>query len=714
MDPTHTMRHPALYVIKAQAPGIVEYLYDQTGATRRGKPLVRLYDPTILTDLRIGESAMSRFAASPFIIASRQVGLPPLPPSDFPRPTALQRLLGIRPTAPTPAPAPLPVAAAPIQLQFPPSARSGLSRTTSLAPQSASPAPTERVAKPSVRGITRLSSEMADLHDRMNDLNGTLSGLDDAIATAQESLSEAKDDAAARERLFNQGVLARNAYESAKSRVASLQDELDGLRQKRAETIRARDGLLQSLSLLQDQMDAEMAQRAEASATLERRDEDAAQPQPTVSLHREERRAPASRQRTAPPAAAQTPSNWFPSPTQQARPELGQLPRQAGRGLRVGPEIPAVPMEVKRLGAPRWVDQSAPGDGLVVRQLAPNGSQVQPGTPLLEVADREWARIYSDVPQASLAAFAKGAPVRVSFDNYPGVTLEGWINDRKPLPGTDLARVEMLVMAREGYCPDDTYASLEWLVLAAPIVANDRPEGLSPALEAETPASEYRSVYDLLPLIPSEVAPASDPIAQTKPDEYVGLLRLGEVGGQSATALGNPAQAQRLSALHKWRDSFTSGMTTGIFGNLVLTYPRDNEIGRAVEKMATVQVTHEPDRCARTMREALGWGLGDAAVWMDRLPERGYKPRTDGLARPGDILVWPFTYGPRRSQHIGVAVSQGGKLMLLSNLSGTLGTTELQGGYVAFYRPAAPAAKPMAATKASSKVAKPYLVLKAR
>jgi len=99
---------------------------------------------------------------------------------------------------------------------------------------------------------------------------------------------------------------------------------------------------------------------------------------------------------------------------------------------------------------------------------------------------------------------------------------------------------------------------------------------------------------------------------------------------------------------------------------------------------------------------------------MDRLPERGYKPRIDGLARPGDILVWPFTYGPRRSQHIGVAVSQGGKLMLLSNLGGTLGTTELLGAYVAFYRPASPTAKPAAAAKAPGKAARPYLVLRAR
>jgi hypothetical protein len=297
--------------------------------------------------------------------------------------------------------------------------------------------------------------------------------------------------------------------------------------------------------------------------------------------------------------------------------------------------------------------------------------------------------------------------VRVSFDSYPGVTLEGFINDRKPLPGTDLARVEMVVMAREGYCPEDTYGSLEWLVLAAPIVTDDKPEGVTPAMD-ETPVASAgnASLYDLLPLVPPQLGPGQDMISRVKPDEYVGIVRLGEVGAQAAAAHDDPAQAQRLAALRKWRDSFTSGMTTGIFGNLVLTYPRNNEIGQAVEKMATAQVTHDPNRCARTMREALGWGLGDAAMWMDRLPERGYRPRSDGLARPGDILVWPFTYGPRRSQHIGVAVSQGGKLMLLSNLGGTLGTSELLGGYVAFYRPAP---QPV---KATAKPGKPYLVLK--
>jgi len=87
------------------------------------------------------------------------------------------------------------------------------------------------------------------------------------------------------------------------------------------------------------------------------------------------------------------------------------------------------------------------------------------------------------------------------------------------------------------------------------------------------------------------------------------------------------------------------------------------------------------------MAEALGWGLGDAADWADGLPSRGYRLREDGLCRPGDILVWRFTYGSRMNQHIGFAVLQGGRMMLLSNSAGRLGTSEILPGYLAFYKP---------------------------
>ena len=65
---------------------------------------------------------------------------------------------------------------------------------------------------------------------------------------------------------------------------------------------------------------------------------------------------------------------------------------------------------------------------------------------------------------------------------------------------------------------------------------------------------------------------------------------------------------------------------------------------------------------------------------------RGYIARRDGLARPGDIPVWPYT-SPAGRQHIGVAVQQNGRLMLLSNLNGRLGTSAIEGGYLAFYDP---------------------------
>lgn len=702
VDPARQMRHPALYVVKAQAAGIVEYLYDAAGTTRTGMPLVRVYDPAILTDLRIGESAMSRFVSSPFIIAGRSTGMPPVPPTDFPRPTAMQRLLGWLPRsqslpAPTPRVPQAPLAAEPV--------RSGLTRVGNLTPQP-EPQPVPETPAPtlSTKGVTRLSGQLSDAHDRMSELSKSLAALEDQISAKKDQLAEAREDCSARERLYNQGVLARNVYEGAKARVGALQDELEGLQHKRSETAHAREAATQRLGSLQEQMDEEMAQRANASATMARREPDP--PSAATPLARPTPRRAATTPLALTRPAAASAESWFPSPTRQARPELSRLPRLAGPGLRVAPELPSVPLEAKRLSDPRWVDQAAPGDGVVVRRLAPEGAQVQPGTPLLEIADREWARVYSDVPQSSLGSFPQGAPVRVSFDNYPGVTLEGFINDRKPLPGTELARVEMVVMAREGYCPDDTYASLEWLVLAAPIVESDRPEPATPAIETVPGTEAGRSIYDLLPLVPSSVGPGQDPVASVKADEYVGVLRLGEVGGQALAPHSKPQNSQRLASLRQWRDSFTAGMTTGIFGNLVLTYPRDNEVGKAVERMATAQVSHDPNRCARTMREALGWGLGDAAMWMDRLPERGYKPRLDGLARPGDILVWPFTYGPRRNQHIGVAVSQGGKLMLLSNLSGTLGTTELLGGYVAFYKPSEQAAK------LTVKPPKPYLVLK--
>jgi hypothetical protein len=119
----------------------------------------------------------------------------------------------------------------------------------------------------------------------------------------------------------------------------------------------------------------------------------------------------------------------------------------------------------------------------------------------------------------------------------------------------------------------------------------------------------------------------------------------------------------------------------------VVKYPAAVVTGSAITKIATRQVSSVRNRCARTMREALGWGLGDAHQWV-QLERYGFNRRKLGEgAQPGDIIVWPFTFGSRRSQHIGVAVGTERGTRLLSNLSGSIEVSALAPGYRAYYKP---------------------------
>jgi len=129
-------------------------------------------------------------------------------------------------------------------------------------------------------------------------------------------------------------------------------------------------------------------------------------------------------------------------------------------------------------------------------------------------------------------------------------------------------------------------------------------------------------------------------------------------------------------------------MTTEYFSSLdaEITFPADSETADAIRRIARHEVTAYYHYCARTMREALGWGLGDAHEWT-ALPDHGYTQRPAGSeAQPGDIVVWPFTYGRSNSQHIGIAVGTRHGTMLLSNLSGRICLSELKPGYRAYYR----------------------------
>ena len=117
-----------------------------------------------------------------------------------------------------------------------------------------------------------------------------------------------------------------------------------------------------------------------------------------------------------------------------------------------------------------------------------------------------------------------------------------------------------------------------------------------------------------------------------------------------------------------------------------LLFPPWAETAGAIRRMAQGQVSATPNRCARTLREALGWGLGDAAQWV-ALPKRGYKQRPKHVdPLPGDILVWPFTFGSRNRQHVGIAVGTSPGIRLLSNVNGRLGLSQILPGYRAYWK----------------------------
>jgi hypothetical protein len=118
-----------------------------------------------------------------------------------------------------------------------------------------------------------------------------------------------------------------------------------------------------------------------------------------------------------------------------------------------------------------------------------------------------------------------------------------------------------------------------------------------------------------------------------------------------------------------------------------ITFPMQAATANAIRRITSGKVSAQPNRCARTMREALGWGLGDAHEWL-RLPDVGFMSRPPGYAaQPGDIVVWPFTYGSHGCQHIGIAVGTQEGVELLSNLCGHICLSPLKPGYSAFFKP---------------------------
>ena len=214
------------------------------------------------------------------------------------------------------------------------------------------------------------------------------------------------------------------------------------------------------------------------------------------------------------------------------------------------------------------------------------------------------------------------------------------------------------------------------------VLRSERTE-FAPTLSANPPVDAARLSGDTSLL----AKPGGAPVARAGGDAEVTVLD--ESGGwrKVMTAKGAigwvPSQAIRYPNLAPDAGPLTTSTHARIAATIL--YPEGASTAAAIRRMASGQVSAVPNRCAGSMREALGWGLGDAHVWATGLPQRGYIQRGPGeLAQPGDIIVWPFTFGSRSRQHIGFAVEQGGKVVLLSNLSGSIVLSQILPGYLAF------------------------------
>ncbi len=351
------------------------------------------------------------------------------------------------------------------------------------------------------------------------------------------------------------------------------------------------------------------------------------------------------------------------------------------------PALSMPPAELQRLTTPRWVDLFAPTGGLVVAPVVPPGTTVKRGAPVLKVVNSAWARLRVVVPAEQALRFDRSVPVTINFPEVPGLRFGGWVTGKQRLPGDNRVVVEMQVTRPDE--PDETQSVLMAMAYASP-PAQDASE-LELAPKAARAATASGRLFGLVPAMMVAGKAQEDAAGNSGP--LVGRLALvPPVPRFGPPPCPDPKLQDNLKQLHDWQSSFADGMTTAIYNQkLLLSYPREGEISQAVEKMIKSEVEHDPGYCARTLRLALGWGLGDAYNWAVQLPQRGWRAREDGLPRPGDILVWPFTYGRNHSQHIGVAVRQNERMMLLSNLEGRLGTSELVGGYIAFYKPTTPA-----------------------
>lgn len=642
-----------VYVIRSAWRGIVEYLFPPHGLFHRGDALARIYDPKLLSDLERARELMATADVSPLTIAVAPPGGAETEAEGTPSNT-------IPPSAPEETPAQV----------APPSLRAA--SPPAREPQEDEPVPAEIDFdfEASYRQQEQLREEAALTAQ-------VLSAAMAEVRAALDALNEAQEELVQRRQLFEAGVLAEQALRPAEERVRQASAAYEAAE---AELIEAQEGYERLAERIRS-LEQQAAEAHEAIRVARRQ-------RARLARTTDAAVTPAPPQTSAPTTA--TPSS-APASGQSVELRRADAPEETTSPARRNVRAHPIPPEVEELAAPRWEEIAAQADGMVSEVLAPEGTLVQVGDELLRVADLRLARLVASVPLSELGEFREGRAVTLTFPDYPEAVFEGWVASTSPGESEGTARVELLMVCTTGPFVDDPYLGLRWMTLQAGVGEDKVSEQTIEPVLAPAPAARVQlRLLEIFPTIGPRDAWAEHATAPQvkRPGHYTGRLRLTPMPRLTTTQLADEEGARRLAALNQWRASYIEGMTTAILDDgTVISYPAEGEINTAVRLMLEGRVSHRPNLCAATMREALGWGLGDAHKWAERLPARGYVKREDGLPRPGDILVWPFTYGPGNAQHIGIAVRQGRKLMLLSNLDGRLGTSEILPGYIAFYRP---------------------------
>lgn len=647
--------HSLSYTIRSLWAGVVEYVFPPHGLFRRGDSLARVYDADLLSDLERARRQMASEDVSPLTIAAparRRLPEPEEPAQSVaaddaeaaPAPQAV-----MPPPPPPPGPAPEPVTIPDFDFE----------------------------ANQREQGQLKEQATLAS------------TAIPEAIEQCRVALKEqnaAQEELANRHRLLEQGVLAEEALKPAQERLAGAKVAYERAEAMLREAQEGYDRIAERIAELE-------AEARAAHEAIQAAREAKAQRAEEMARRETEREA---RRQAARQDASRSAHNSRPErPPEPAEDQADSAPRTVQRAEDDRPEEPVrifhSPEEMRELAAPRWEEVGAQSPGLVSEVLAPEGAMVQTGDELLRVANLQLAQVTARVAVQDLRHFTVGRSVTIAFEDYHDAVFGGWVDEVSTVPGTDEADVKLLVVCQSGRFADDPYLALRWMTLEAGVGREKiASESLQPAMRTPLGAETEVRLAQMFPTI----APGDMYVERaTKPTErvdnhFIGRLRLQPMERLSDADREAGKEAERLAALCEWRKTYIDGMTTTMLDDgTCISYPAEGDVSQAVRLMLEGRVAHRPNLCAATMRQALGWGLGDAHQWATRLPRVGYVPREDGLPRPGDILVWPFTYGPGRSQHIGFAVRQGRKLMLLSNLSGRLGTTEILGGYMAFYKP---------------------------